>query len=323
MTPDKEDSPFYIMFYVNDPEGVQKDIYMNYLPVDQYEEMPNSVSKILAVKGEKYSLNIGKDISKISVLYQPCGNSLKGLNIFSYDDILNSFEVKNKYNAGSFNNYLIPNQIGPIFEKEEGNQYTGAVVGVSLNEISQSDIDRYNNFDYGVRQNGKVLKWNKVDGVKEYIVYVFNKQNEDIKYIHNPCYLDFVQRNNYVEKNENDTTYVASYSTKKNSYEVKEIGLYVTTVMANIEGKMPMKFIYNELNYNSSAEPYDEDEDESHALLITLCILIPIIIILIVVLIVILIRRKKEKELSAMPEEREKLVRDTYTTSNNISNRDD
>ena len=323
MTPDKEGSPFYIMFYVNDPEGVQKDIYMNYLPVDQYEEMPNSVSKILAVKGEKYSLNIGKDISKISVLYQPCGNSLKGLNIFSYDDILNAFEVKNKYNAGSFNNYLIPNQIGPIFEKEEGNQYTGAVVGVSLNEISQSDIDRYNNFDYGVRQNGKVLKWNKVDGVKEYIVYVFNKQNEDIKYIHNPCYLDFVQRNNYVEKNENDTTYVASYSTKKNSYEVKEIGLYVTTVMANIEGKMPMKFIYNELNYNSSAEPYDEDEDESHALLIALCILIPIIIILIVVLIVILIRRKKEKELSAMPEEREKLVRDTYTTSNNISNRDD
>ena len=93
--------------------------------------------------------------------------------------------------------------------------------------------------------------------------------------------------------------------------------------MANIEGKMPMKFIYNELNYNSSAEPYDEDEDESHALLITLCILIPVIIILIVVLIVILIKRKKEKELGAMPEEREKLVRDTYTTSNNISNRDD
>ena len=321
ITPDKEESPFYIMFYVNDPEGVQKDIYMNYLPVEEYEEMPNSVTKIMAVKGDKYSLNVNKDISKISVLYQPCGNSLKALNIYSYDDLLNSFEVKNKYNAGSFNNYLIPNQIGPMIEKDEGNQYTGAVVGVSLKEITQKDIDYYNNLDYGVRQNGKVLKWNKVDGVKEYIVYVFNKQNEDIKYIHNPCYLDFVQNNNDVIKNENDTTYVASYSTKKNSFEVKEEGLYVTTVMANMEGKMPMKFIYNELAYNSSAEPYDEDEGKSHALLIALCILIPIIIILIVILIVILVKRKKEKELGAMPDEKEKLVRDTYNTSN-ISNQD-
>ena len=324
ITPDKEESPFYIMFYVYDPEGVQKDIFMEYIPVEEYEEMPNSISKILAVEGDKFSLNIAKDVSKVSVIYQTCGNSLKGLNIYSYDDILNTFEVKNKYNAGSFNNYMIPNQIGPIFEKDEGNQYTGAVVGVSLNDISQNDIDYYNKLDYGVRQNGKILKWNKVDGVKEYIVYVFNKKNEDIKYIRNPCYLDFIQKNNFGEKNENDTTYVASYSTTNNNLELKEIGLYVTTVMANVEGKIPMKFVYNEANYNSSAEPYDEDDDEnkSHALLISLCILIPIIIILIVILIVVLIKRKKEKEIRGIPEEEQKLVRDTYNTSN-ASNQDD
>ena len=36
----------------------------------------------------------------------------------------------------------------------------------------------------------------------------------------------------------------------------------VTTVMANLEGKMPMKFIYNELRFNSSEEPHADGDDE-------------------------------------------------------------
>ena len=64
------------------------------------------------------------------------------------------------------------------------------------------------------------------------------------------------------EKNTTDPTYVAIviYSSKDNCYTVKEEGIFITTVMANIEGKMLMKYIYNELKYNSSSEPYDEEE---------------------------------------------------------------
>ena len=327
MVPDKEDSPFYIMFYIYDPEGVQKDIYTEYSPIEEYEEMPNSETKILAVKDEKYSLNIKKDISKLSVLYQGCGNSLKEVNIYSYDDLLNSFEVKNKYNLGVFNNYLIPNQVGPILEKDEGNQYTGAVVGISLKEIAQKDIDHYNKLDIGVRQNGKVLKWEKLTGVKEYIVYVFNEQNDDLKYISNPCFLDFISKNNLIQKSENDSTYVACYRTENNYYELKENGTFIATVLANLVGNIPMKFIYNEIRYNSTSPPYDEDDDKkSHVLLIVLAILIPIIVILIIVLIIILVRKNKQKEFNNMPEEKTKLIRDTTNSSNisnNLSNRDD
>ena len=328
MTPDKSDSHFYIMFYIYDPEGVQKDVYLEYTPVEKYETMPNSISKVFDTKGEKYSLNINKDISKISIIYQDCGNALKEVNIYSYDDLLNSFEVKNKYNLGVFNNYLIPNQIGSIFEKNETNEtieendYKGAVVGVSLKEVSQKDIDEFNKYDYGVRQNGKVLKWEKLNGAKNYTVYIFNLENEDIKYIRNPCYLDYISKNNLIKKNENDSNYVASYSTNKNNYEVKEIGIYMTTVLANLEGDIPMKFVYNELKYNSSSEPYDEDEDSSNTLLILLLIFIPVIIILIVVLIVLLVRRNNKLKDESMPDERTKLIRDT-TTSNNLSSSQD
>ena len=96
-------------------------------------------------------------------MYQSCGKSLKGININSYDDLLNEFDTVNKYNLGAFNNYLIPSQISPIFKKDEENQYKGAVVGINLNDISKSEIDKFNSYNYTVRQNGKVLKWQKLE----------------------------------------------------------------------------------------------------------------------------------------------------------------
>ena len=221
-----------------------------------------------------------------------------------------------KYNLGTFQNYLFPSQISPIFEKDEENPYTGAVVGISLNEIAKEEIDRYNNYNYTVRQNGKVLKWEAVEGAKEYFIYVFNKDNENIKYIKNPCYLDFVQNNNFFNQNENETTYVACYSSgNRNYYELKENGTYITTVMANIG--IPMKFVYNEYKYNSNEEPYDEDKESDSILLVILLILIPLLIILVIVLIIIFIKRKKSNYYNGedIPEEKTKLVRDTTISS--------
>ena len=321
ITPDKEDSPFYIMLYIKDPEGVQKDVYMETIPIEEhYEHFPNSVTQILKSNDDKYALEFNKDISKVSLIYQSCGKSLKGINIYSYDDLLNSFETKNKFNIEVFNNYLIPSQISPIFQNDEENNYTGAVVGIGLNEISQEEINKVNNWNYGVRQNGKILKWDKLDGVKEYIVYIFDRENENLKYINNPCYLDSIQKKNFVKKDENDTSYIASYSAGSNNYyELKEEGLYVTTVLADLEGKMPLKYIYKEINYNSSSEPYDEDSEDkkSNTLLIVLLVLIPLLLILIIVLIVILVRRRKQSDLTNnLIEDKAKIIRDTTNSSN-------
>ena len=305
MKPDKEESPFYIMFHINDEQGIQKDIYMNYTPVDVYEPIPNSVSNVIMVTKDKYQLEIDKDLSTLSVLYQSCGNSLKEVDIFCYDDVLYSFYVTNKYNLGVFKNYSIPQQVGPIFEEEENitENYTGAIIGISLNELSQSDIDEFNNKDYEITQNGKTLKWDKVEGVKEYTVYVFDEQNENLKYIHNPCYLDYIQKNNttidYLEF-ENNSSYIAHYSAgTNNQLELKENGTFITTVMANLEGKFPMKLIYKEFYYNSSVVPHDDDDDESNALLIVLSIILPIILIVLVVLVIFLSKKNKQRKLNS------------------------
>ena len=305
MTPDKEESPFYIMFHINDDQGIQKGIYMEYSPVDEYEPIPNSVSNVIMVTKDKYKLESDEEIPKLSVLYQSCGNSLKEVDIYSYDDVLYSFYVTNKYNLGVFKNYSIPQQVGPIFEEEENitENYTGAIIGISLNELSQSDIDEFNNKDFEITQDGKILKWDKIDGVKEYIVYVFDEENEDLKYIHNPCYLDYIQKNNttidYLEF-ENNSSYIAHYSAgTNNQLELKENGTFITTVMADLEGKFPMKLIYKEFYYNSSVEPPDEDDDdESNALLIVISIILPIILIVLIVLVIFLRRKKKQREIN-------------------------
>ena len=109
----------------------------------------------MPVEENKYSLDFNKDVNKVSVMYQSCGKSLKGININSYDDLLDEFDTVNKYNLGAFNNYLIPSQISPIFKEDEENQYKGAVVGISLNDISKSEIVKFHSYNYIVSKMEK------------------------------------------------------------------------------------------------------------------------------------------------------------------------
>ena len=89
-----------------------------------------------------------------------------------------------------------------------------------------------------------------------------------------------------INADENETSYIAHYTTGNNYYELSENGTFITTVVANMGEKMPMKFIYKEYAYNSSAEPYDEDTDDGdNTLLVVLLVLILIIIKNIVVLV--------------------------------------
>ena len=320
MISDKNDSPFYISFHVNDPEGYQKDISIIYNNIDTYDEWENFIIKTLPSDiNKKYSLKIDKGIEKLSILYQSCGNSLKEINLYNYDDIINSFKIKNRFNLGIFNNYYIPQQIGPIFINDEGNKYTGAQISLSLKEISQKEIDDLNDDNkYYLSQNGKVLKWNTINGVKEYIIYIFNQKNENIKYIQNICYLDTIRINDL--KNETDPNYIGIYTTKNNSYNIKEEGIYIITVVANLEN---IKFIFKEFKYDSSLPPHDDsddnkDDDGNNTLVIVLSIVIPIIIIIIIIIIVIIYKRRNQDIEKDLPSEDDKigLIRDT-TNSNN------
>ena len=77
-------------------------------------------------------MKIDEKVEKLSILYQSCGNSLKEINLYNYDDIINSFKIRNRFNLVVFNNYHIPQQMEPIFKNDEGNKYTGAQISLSL-----------------------------------------------------------------------------------------------------------------------------------------------------------------------------------------------
>ena len=123
--------------------------------------------------------------------------------------MLNSFENKNKINLGVFNNYLIPEQIQTFFNNVTEVNNTGAQISISLKEISKKEIDDLNNENITkLEQNGKVLNWNKLNGAKEYKIFVFNTKNENVKYIQNICYLDSIKNNNPFSKNETDPEFI-------------------------------------------------------------------------------------------------------------------
>ena len=316
MIPDKSDSLFYVSFSVKDPEGYQKDISIVYNDVDKYEDdWENSVIKTLPINdNKKYNLKIGKEVEKLSILYQSCGDSLKEINIYCYDDMLNSFENKNKINLGVFNNYLIPEQIQTFFNNVTEVNNTGAQVSISLKEISKKEIDDLNNENITkLEQNGKVLNWNKLNGAKEYKIFVFNTKNENVKYIQNICYLDSIKNNNPFSKNETDPEYIGIYTTTENTYELKEEGIYYVTVMANLEDSYPLKYIFKEIEYDSKKPP-KKDDDNNLALILGIVIPVVVIILVAVLIIFIIYKKKKQNAEKNLLEEGQALVRDTQTT---------
>ena len=300
MIPDKKDSPFYICIFINDTNNNEKDISIVYNQVDEYDDLDNlSIKTIYANETKKYNLKIGEESESISILYQSCGNSLKEINIYHYDDIINTFVNKNKYNLAVFNNYLIQNQIGPIFINDEGNKYSGVQVSFNLKEISQEEIDNLNNDENKeIYQNETRLYWTKLNNADEYTIYIFNQKNKDIKYIQNICYLDYIKSKNIKEQKETDPEYIGIYSTKENYYNVKEEGIYLISVVANLGNKIPLKYIFKEIKYDSNLVPHNGINNKNGniklILIISLSVGIPLIIIAIIILI-FYIRKKRRK----------------------------
>ncbi len=255
-----------------------------------------------------------------------CGKSLKEINIYNYDDVLNKFENSNKVNLGIFNNYEIDKQLGPIFVNDPDNKYPGAQVSLSLKEIPKEEIDNLNNATITyISQDGTKLNWANLKGAKEYTIYVFNSKNENVKYIENICYLKSIKKSQLKNelKDETDPTYIGIYTTTSNSFEVKEKGVYYITVVANLENNYPLNYVFNEIKYNSSEPspqpgPGPDDNPKSNTLAIVLGICIPLVIIIAVVVVIFIVKKKRNQDIEQnLPDDdaAEALVRPTTTSS--------
>ena len=303
MISDKEDSLFYIAFNV----GNNKDITFKYNNIEQYEDIEYSTIKTIWLdNNKKYHLGFANDIEKVNILYQGCGNSLKQIDLYSYDDVLDTFENKNKINLASINNYLIPEHIKPIFNNVDNEEKIGAQISISLKEISQNEIDNLNNGDFKISQNGKTLNWTNIEGVKDYTIYVFNSKNENVKYIQNICYLDSIKNTDLLVKDEKDSSYIGISITNNNFIELKEEGNYIVTVVANLDNRYPLKLCFKEIKYEYKSNKQD-DNNGGKNLAIIIGISIPLIIIIIVILVVILVKIKKNKVNRNIPSEEEPL----------------
>ena len=151
------------------------------------------------------------------------------------------------------------------------------------------------------------MKWNQLKGAKEYTIYIFNKNNKDLKYIENICCLDYIKNKKIEIGNETDPTYIGIYTTQSNSYNIKEEGVYNVTVVANLEGNIPLKYIFKEFVYDSSLPPSDETNDDGgdNTLLIVLVTVIPITLIIIGVVVYILWKKREKNIEKLLPDENE------------------
>ena len=127
-------------------------------------------------------------------------------------------------------------------------------------------------------------------------------------------------------KSETDPTYIGIYTTTENSYTIKEEGVYIITVVANLENEMPLKYIFKQFKYDSSLDPHDDDKTDedkdkdngdNKTLIIALAVAIPIVIILIGIIIFILWKKRNQAIEKNIPaeEDSQALVRDTLNTT--------
>ena len=280
------DNPeFYLVLSINDIEMLQKDIYIEYNPIKEYEKIELGKPYIID-DDNKYSLpKTEKNDNDINVIYQSCENTLNKINIYNYNDMLFSIINSNKYTkykTKSITNYLFDIQFNlDVFETE---LYKGAVIGFSKDNITQEEIEPYEKMSLNITQNGKKIEWKNITNVDLYEIFVLDENNEKRKYLKNPCFLKTLRESN---------DYIKYYSTKNNYITLEEKGNYTVVVTADIIGKTPLIFIYNELKYDSNKVP---NEDDTGSLLWLLIVSIVLAVIIVIVLIVFLVIKLKKRQ---------------------------
>ena len=307
----EDDNIYYLLFSIDDPEKIQKEVFLTFNDIKEYEKIDVRTSKTITKENEKYGLpSFGND-NDINIVYQSCGNSLKDINVYNYNDKLQS--IFNNKNSSCFEHNLIKNynslnlQIGISFKnnKSEDSFLNGAVIGITDQQITDEDINKYSTLKLNISQNENKVEWETLDGIDNYDIYVLDENNSYVSYLKNPCLLESIKNNELKNLNGNGS-YIKHYSSNNNYTKLEEKGKYIVTVSANIKGKVPLVYIYDEILYDSSLippepepEPEPEpgpDDDDGSGTIIFLAISIPLVVIVVLMTLIFLSKKKSSYE---------------------------
>ena len=324
-----ENNAYYVIYSIDDPEQIQKDVIVTYNEIKEYEKIDIGKSKSLLNENEKYSLPFGKDVNSINLVYLSCANSLKEINIYNLNDKIKTIvneKTELVYQHTKVEKiYENNNRIGIDFKDSSKNNLpflNGAIIGVTNEDITDEDINKYSELKLNITQNGKEIKWEKLDNINKYDVFILDENNTYAEYLDNPCFLQSIKNNSTNLYLNGNGSYIKYYSVDTNSITIEEKGKYNVLVSVNVEGKVPLVYIYDKVIYDSGEEPPDDDDDDDKddddkggkGTVIFLAIALPIVIIVVIILLCVLIKSKKSAAIS-LEEPSESLVRETQKSA--------
>ena len=317
-----ENDIYYLMYSIDDPEHIQKEAKLSYNSIEHHDKINPEEVKIIKDEVEVYDL----PTSDINIIYQSCQSSLKEIFIKDIgENIIQEIAMNNdsiKYNFNKVYNYKSDSNINLKFkEKEILPELKGGIISITEKEVTQDRIDYYTNLKLDIKIEDGQLRWNSIDQMKIYDVYVLGQNNSYIQYLPNPCLLE-IFKNNYSSLNDNEfnnnDSYIKHYTSNVNSISLKEEGVYKIIISSKTED-IPLIYISEIFEYNSSyiPPPTDDDDDSGKGTALFLGVSLPLVVIGVAGLIYALLKCNKKKEVDASnttDDKSEAIIRETTGT---------
>ena len=298
------DIVYYLIYSIDDPEQIQKQVKLNYKPKEEHEKINLEEKRTIPKESDIYTL----PSNNINLIFQSCCNSLKEIII---NDLTESIiqTIPNEHNDTKYNYEKVTNynkEVNMNIKLKNSQtdvlpELKGAVIGITEKQITQERIDYYTNLKLNVNIEKGKLEWETIEQMNNYDIYVLDQNNTYIPYLNNPCLLQTL-KNNYSFHSFNDNnTYIKHYQSDVNYISLKEQGIYIIAITANIN-EFPLLYIYEPFLYNSSYVPPhsddtdsdNPDDDDNSGTILFLAIALPIVVVGVLILIFALIKCKKK-----------------------------
>ena len=315
-----ENDVYYLMYSIDDPEHIQKEAKLSYNSIEHHDKINPEEVKMISNENEIFDL----PTSDINIIYQSCQSSLKEIIIKDLgENIIQEIAMSNdniRYNFNKVNNYKSDSNINLKFStKEILPELKGGIISITENAVTQERIDYYTNLKLDIKIEDGKLKWNSIQEMKSYDIYVLDKNNNYIQYLQNPCLLEMFKKN-YSSYNEfNSGSYIKHYTSNENSISLKEEGVY-EIIISSQTNDIPLIYISEIFEYNSSFVPPptdDGDDDSGRGTALFVGIALPLVVIAVAGLIYALLKCNKKKEVdlnSSTDEKSESIIRETTGT---------
>ena len=321
-----ENIAYYFMFYIEDYEKIQKEVFVTYNEIKEYEIINKDVPMIIFKDNEKYQLpTFEGNMTDMNIVYQSCGNLLKQINIYNYEDQIKTIINNENESIYQHDSIKIYHELSNLTyrldinldekQKDINPFLNGAVIGITEENITDEDIEKYSNLTLNISQNGRRVEWDPIENISHYDVYVLNENNTYVPFLKNPCLLQSI-KNHYPPHKvyDNEDYYEKYYSSSTNYITLNEKGRYYVTVSANISGQVPLIYIYDKVIFDSSLIPEDSEESLDNGTKIFMGISIPLVFISVFIILIALTKCNKNPIID--PESsKSSLVRDTEQSS--------